>query len=356
MEKALLVIGDKKIDKRKPAPSFNLFVKHIEKQKDLEIEIINYRDVILNNLPDIKSPILTIMLFFPFEYWNKNIETYKKDSRIYGDRIFGEIYRRLFEKAGKILERKYRDKKIKYVNSPESSLLERDKKNSKRLFKKKNLPTPRDFAVKCPRDIQRLIGKGFSLYIKPRFGACGKGITYLNKDLMITNFLFRKGKVASRLCDRNWRFSKVKEKDRDRFLKVLLSKDFICEEAIEPMVFKGRRIDFRAYCVYGEIPYYYVRSMPEASPVTNWSQGGRIEKKKDFSRYISRATIKRVKSLTKRVSRELNLDYAGVDIIVSKESGKAYVLEAHSFPGYEKGFDLMDCLARKICALNRKTQ
>ena len=348
--KALLVIGDGKIHRLKSAPSFKSFVKYIEgvKQKREEIYIINYQDVFDNNLPGIANHVLNIALFFPYEYWNKNIEVYKKDSRVYGDKKFGREYKIFFEKVDKLIKKKYCDKKIQYVNPPKSSILERDKGESKKLFQKKNIPTPESFDVKSPRDIRQILNQGIPLYIKPRFGAFGKGITCANKDAIVTNFLFRKGRIISRRYDYNWRFSKIKDKDRNGFLKAMLSNGCICEEAIDPSVYKDRRFDFRVYCIYGKIVYYYIRSTPASSPVTNWSQGGRIEKKKDFPKYISRDIIKRVKSLAKRVARELELNYAGIDIILSKDLKKAFVLEAHSFPGYEKGFDLMSCLAKNI--------
>jgi len=350
MGKALLIIGDRKINSRKLAPSFNTFVEHIKKLKsgDLEVWIINYKDVLTGNLPSFFSPVLNVMLFFPYEYWNKNIEVYRKDQRIYGDKKFGKEYEKFFRRIEKAIKKKYRNKRIKYINPPKSSVLERDKKRSKSLFIKNDIPTPKFFNVRNPRDIQRLIAKGTSLYIKPRFGAMGKGITYLNRELMVTNFLFRKGKVISRLYDYNWRFSKIKEGDRNKFLKVLISRGFICEEAIEPPIVKGRRFDFRVYCIYGQIPYYYIKTKPCSSPVTNWAQGGRIEKRRNFSKYVSKAKIKMVKSLARKVAKNLNLNYAGVDIIFSKDLRKIYVLEAHSFPGFEKRFDLMSYLARNL--------
>ncbi|KPK38796.1 MAG: hypothetical protein AMJ78_09480 [Omnitrophica WOR_2 bacterium SM23_29] len=353
MGKALLIIGDRKINSRKLAPSFNTFVKNVKKFKkgDLEIWVINYKDVLTDNLPPIFSPVLNVMLFFPYEYWNKNIEVYKKDQRIYGDKKFGQEYEKFFERIEKVIRKRYRNKKIKYINPPKSSVLERDKKRSKNLFIKNDIPTPKVFNIRELKDIQRLIAQGTSLYIKPRFGAMGKGITYLKSDLMVTNFLFRKGKIISRPYDYNWRFSKIKEGDRNKLLKILISRGFICEEAIEPPIARGRRFDFRVYCIYGKIPYYYIKTMPGASPVTNWAQGGRIEKRKNFSKYISKAKIKMVKSLTRKVAKKLNLNYAGVDIIFSKDLRNVYVLEGHSFPGFEKRFNLMSYLARKVCTM-----
>ena len=91
-----------------------------------------------------------------------------------------------------------------------------------------------------------------------------------------------------------------------------------------------------------------MRSTPAVSLVTNWSQGGKIEQKREFSKYIPESKLRKVKSLARKVARNLSMNYAGIDVIFSKDYKKMYVLEAHSFPGYEKGFDLMDSLAKTI--------
>jgi len=353
MKKALLIIGERKVIKgRSLDPSCNAFIRNLNGRlhQDAEIKTINYKDVFANNLPRFKNSHLRIVLFFPFQYWNKNIEIYHKDSRVYGDRKFGQDFERFFHKLDKTITKNYCDKNIEYVNPPQASVLDRDKEACKKFLKKHNIPTPRSYDIKSLRDIKRLTEhRGVSLYIKPRFGSMGKGISYLSNGLLITNFLFQKGKVISHPFDYNWRFHEITKKvDKNKFLRTMISRGFIFEEAIDPPIHKGRRSDFRVYCVYGKIPYYYVRTTPAVSLVTNWSQGGKIEQKKKFSKYIPESKIKKVKSLVRTVAKDLQLNYAGVDVIFSKDYKKIYVLEAHSFPGYEKGFDLMSDLARKI--------
>jgi len=352
MKKSLLVIGERKVIKgRSVDPSCNAFIRHLNGRVngDSEIKIIKYKDVLANKFPKIKNSHLLIALFFPFQHWNKNIEVYNKDSRVYGDDTFGRDFERFFQKIEKVIKRKYNDKKIEFINPPQASILDRDKQTCKNFFKKHALPTPKSYDVKSIKDIQRLLERGIALYIKPRFGSMGKGISYLSNGLLTTNFLFQKGKVISHPYDYNWRFREITKKvDRNKFLKKMISKGFIFEEAIDPPIHKGHRSDFRVYCVYGKIPYFYVRSTPAVSLVTNWSQGGKIEQKRKFSKYIPKAKLKKVKALAVKVAKDLDLNYAGVDVIFSKDYKKIYVLEAHSFPGYEKGFDLMGDLARKI--------
>lgn len=350
MKKTLLIIGDRRTKGRTLDTSFNTFAKIVENSKDkgLETHILSYKDVFEGNFPEVSSPVLNVLLFFPYKYWNKNIEVYQGDSKVYGDNSFGREFRKYFEKLERIIGKKYHDKKIEYVNPPDKSILDRDKEETKKFFRRHNIPAPKSFNIKSLKDLHRLAKRGISLYIKPRFGAMGKGITYLSNGLMITNFLFQKGEIVSHPYDYHWRFHEIKDKDKDNFLKILLSRGFIFEEAIDPPIHKGRRSDFRVYCIYGKVSYYYIRSTPAVSLVTNWSQGGKIEQKRKLSQYISTAKLNQVKSLARKVAKELKLNYTGVDIIFSKDYKKIYALEAHSFPGYERGFNLMGDLTKKI--------
>lgn len=354
MKKTLLIIGDGRTKGRALESSFNTFVRIVEnsKIKNLGTHILSYKDVFEGNLPEVSGPILNILLFFPYKYWDKNIEVYQGDSKVYGDNSFGREFRKYFVKLERTIEKKYRDKRIEYVNPPDKSILDRDKEETKKFFRRHNIPTPKSFNVNSLKDIRRLGKRGISLYIKPRFGAMGKGITYLSNGLMITNFLFQKGEIISHSYDYHWRFHEIKDRNKDKFLKVLLSRGFIFEEAIDPPIHKGKRSDFRVYCIYGKVVYYYVRSTPAVSLVTNWSQGGKIEQKRKLFQYISTTKLNQVKSLARKVAKELKLNYAGVDIIFSKDYKKIYALEAHSFPGYERGFDLMGNLARNIFKRN----
>jgi glutathione synthase/RimK-type ligase-like ATP-grasp enzyme len=119
-------------------------------------------------------------------------------------------------------------------------------------------------------------------------------------------------------------------------------------DAIDSAVFKERRFDFRVYVMFGKVVYLYAKSSPVESYVTNWSQGGRIDKKKKILKALPKEKVTRIKKLAKRAARALGLNFAGIDIICSQDLKSAYVLEGNAFPGYEKGFDLMKCLLNRI--------
>ena len=349
-KKAFLVVGDKRATGHTLDHSFNDFCDTIDNSRSIEeeIHITGYKNIFSGDLPEISRANLTILLFFPYKYWNKKIEVYGRDSKVYGDNTFGQEFKKYFIRVENIIKQKYSDKTIQYVNPPDRSILDRDKQASKMFFRRHDIPTPRSFEVETVKDVHRIVDRGWSMYIKPRFGAMGKGITYLSNGLMYTNFLVRKGKIISHPYDYHWRFHEINNKNKERFLKKLLTKGFIFEEAIDPPIRKGRRMDFRVYCIKGKVCYYYIRSAPIVSLVTNWSQGGKIEQKKDFVKYIPKVQLARVRSLARKTARSLALNYTGIDIIFSKDYKEIYVLEAHSFPGYEKGYNLMRTLAKRI--------
>ena len=351
MRKTLLVIGDFMMSKDRAEPSLSKFLtykEHINK-RGIGVWIITYDDVIKNRLPHVRTKRLDIMLFFPYNHWNMEIEKYGRDSRIYGDIAFGNDYKRYFAKIDKIIKRRYRDKNLYFINSPSSCIIDRDKKATHDLLEKAGIRTPPLYNIKSVLQIDNVINEEKALYIKPRFGAMGKGITYINKKGCYTNFLYKKGKIANRLYDYNWPAVKISEKRRASFLKILIKRGFIFQEAIEAPIVNGRKFDMRIYVMNGEIPYFYAKSAPNKSFITNWSQGGRIEKNKSFlKKALGKSGIKRAKAAARAAARAINLNYAGVDVIVDKNALDMYVLEIQSFPGYERGFNLMKFLADTI--------
>ncbi len=349
MKKALLVIGDEKIARRRPHLSFQKFVAHARRLKNkrpFELRIISYEQLLSKKAPAIDASLIKVVFFFPYQYWNRNIETYQ-GGKIYGGKAFGGQFRAFFKEVKKIIEAHYAGKKIEYLIHPRACYLDRDKQASKDILAKGAVSTPRTFNISSFRGAERLLSRGLALYIKPRFGAMGKGITYLNREKAVSNFLFRRGEVISRLSDFNWKFSRIK--DRQGFINQLLKRGFICEEAIKPATFKGRRFDFRVYVLFGKVIYFYAKSSEVQTCVTNWSQGGRIDKRKTILRKFPRQKIAVLKNLARKAARTLGLNFAGVDIIFSEDLKNAYVLEGNAFPGYEKSFDLMKSLAEKVC-------
>lgn len=350
MRSTLLVIGDLYLDDVKKAPSINKFIRYRKRllRKKIQFELSSYDDVLLERLPKVFTKRLKIMLFFPYKYWNNNIEKYDGDDRVYGDHNFGRDFKKLFLGVEKILKNCYKDKDIEYVNPPRACILDRDKVATVRLLKKNGVSTPRIYNIENTAQLEGVLDSAGTIYIKPVFGSMGKGISVVTKKDCSTNFIFRAGRIASRPYDYNWKFLKVSKKRRKRFLDILIKKGFLFEEAVTLPVVKRRRFDIRAYVIYGRVHCLMARSVPKANPVTNWSQGGRIEPERFIKRAVPAKQLGRIKYMARKTARIAGLNYAGVDIVLDKDSDRIYVLEVHSFPGYARKFSPIKFLIDEI--------
>jgi glutathione synthase/RimK-type ligase-like ATP-grasp enzyme len=350
MKKTLIVIGDPMVNSIRYEPSLNRFMtyKYFLKKRGIETVFLTYEDVTSLRLPDIAAKWMRVFLFFPYNYWNSSIEVYGKDNRIYGDTSFGRDYKLYLEKVSRALKTKYKGKNLKFINPPESCIIDRDKLQAFNILKRAGIKTPQIFKVESVNRFDKLLDKYGSLYIKPRFGAMGKGISYADRSGLYTNFLFRSGKIKSRTYDYNWLPARIPDKNKDIFIEKLIKGGFIFQAAVDPLNYKGRKFDIRVYTVYGKTPYLYAKSAPLKSFTTNWSQGGRIEKDCFLRGVLSVKEIHRVKMLSLKAARAIGLLFAGVDIIIDSHTRDIYVLEIQSFPSYEKGFDLMKFLVSSI--------
>ena len=274
MKSTLLAIGDLYLSDTRKAPSINKFIrykKHLLK-RGIRFELISPDDVLLQRLPVVATKKLTVMLFFPYNYWNNNIERYDRDDRIYGDHNFGRDFKKLFLKIDKIVKDYYKDKDIKYVNPPQSCALDRDKLATARILKRNGILIPSIYNVENVSQVEGILNKIEALYIKPVFGSMGKGISVVTKKDCFTNFIFRANKIISRPSDYNWTFTRISRRKRKDFLRALIKKGFLFEEAIKVPVVRGRRFDIRAHVIYGRVPYLCARSVRRRNFITNWSK------------------------------------------------------------------------------------
>jgi len=350
MRKTVLIVGDLMMSQNKFEPSLNRFLTYKERinKRNIGVVCITYDDLGAGRLPNLNTKRVDVMLFFPYTHWNQEIECYGKDGRIYGDLNFGKDFNDYFKKIDRALTRKYKHNILKYVNPPLSCIIDRDKLATYQKLKAARIESPPIFNVKKVSGVHRLLASGKSLFIKPRFGAMGKGITYINNKSCYTNFLVKDNKIFNRSYDYNWRAVKVPVSKQKVFLETLIKKGFIFQEAIYTPVVDGRKFDMRIYVIYGKVPYLYAKSTESKKFITNWSQGGRIEKGNFLKRAIGQKNIKKATAMAIKAAKILRLNYAGVDVIFDEKSDTLHVLEIQSFPGYERGFKLMKFLADTI--------
>jgi glutathione synthase/RimK-type ligase-like ATP-grasp enzyme len=350
MKKTLIVIGDPMMNQSRFEPSLKRFMvcSGMLLKRGIWFAFLTYDDVIKMRLPDLAAKRIEILLFFPYNYWNAFIERYDRDDRVYGDTSFGRDYESYLSRVGIILRRKYKDKHLKFINPPEACIVDRDKLKTYNMLRGSGIETPSIVGIKTLKQFYDALKKHGSLYIKPRFGAMGKGISYADRSGVYTNFIFKSDKVSSRMYDYNWRPYRIGKKNHNGFISLLISKGFIFQKAVNPLISKRRRFDIRVYTAFNKVPYMYAKSAPLNSFITNWSQGGRIEKKEFLENSLSLKEISEIKKMSLKAAGIIGLSFSGVDIIVDNDTRRLNVLEIQSFPGYEKGFDLMKFLAKNI--------
>lgn len=329
MNKTLLAIGD-----NKDWDSFLKFrrQRHLLKRHGIAFALTDYESVLNDELPEITTGTVIIFLFFPFVYWDKHIEP-EEYRGVYGNREFYTKLKKFWRTIDHKLRRHYRDKKICFINDPKNIPIERDKRATKRILSRNGTRVPRTYGIKNVSSMLKRLRAGEKFFIKPRFGSMGKGITYLEEDDWSTNFGFRKNRIVNRHSDYGWKFRNVT--GNKAFLRQLLGKDMVIEEAVPCWLIHGRHFDIRCLVFFGKVIYMYPRSNTADKVTTNVSQGARNEKMR-FLNDVPGPLAKKVKPAAVKAAKILSLDFAGVDLMLDPVKKEVVIIELNAFPGFPK--------------------
>lgn len=330
MDRTLLILGDKG-----DHDSYNKFRRQLRRHcsNKLDTVIATYGQLESNRLPAIKNNAIIIYLFFPFEYWDKNIEheTYKG---LYGNVEFYNKFMSLWTSINNRLNTIYSGKKLHFINHPLRISADRDKELTKTILFDAGIEIPAQIFTRSYRELLSLVNKeGKKLFLKVRYGSMGKGITYMEKGNWKTNFRFKRGRLISMHSDRDWTFIDIT--DNTDFLRELLTKDIIIEEALDCPMVDGLKFDLRFYTCFDDVLYIYPRTNESGAITTNISQGGRGRSSR-FLKKIPSQIIRKAERAAVKVTKIMGLEFAGVDIMISKDLKHAYVIELNAFPGFPK--------------------
>ncbi len=344
----ILVIGD--------LPDFDTF-KKLDKEKHnfskygFNYVSCHYSRLLEIKLPKIKTKKVIIFLFFPFDYWNKFIE-YKNYRGIYGNRTFYKKFTRFWHDVEQAIKQSLPQKQVLYVNHPHLCGLYRDKAVVKTKLSHAKVPTPKTHTSRGIVYIEKLVNKGNNLFLKPRYGSMGKGITFMSMYNWQTNFIFRNNRIHSRRSDRGWKFRDITGKNI--FLRKLLKKDVIIEDAVNPLVLRRRMIDLRTYVFFDKVIYVYPRKNKPDKITTNISQGARGDPK--LLKRLPAALLRKAERKALRVSRALNLNFVGMDIMPDRDYKHIYIIDVNVFPGFpkRKTFNLSQGIIKHLARLYKQ--
>lgn len=327
-DRTLLILGDEK-----DWDSYNKFRKQLFNCDPVKLAYASatYEQFEAGELPPIVTASIIIYLFFPHAYWDKHIENGTYEG-IYGNEQFYTKFRALWDKINARLSHQYSDRTLYYVNHPLRISVDRDKELTKAILTEAGIDVPAPFFTRDPDEIIDLVeGQGKKLYLKVRYGSMGKGITYMEKGRWRTNFRFVDGRIVSRHSDQGWTFIDVT--GNNDFVKDLLTKDIVVEEAVVSPVVDGKKFDLRFYVSLGEVLYIYARTNDVNAVTTNISQGGK-GRDPSFLSFIPPEMLRKMETIAVRATEEMGLGFAGIDIMLNENMDRAYVVELNAFPGF----------------------
>ncbi len=320
-------------------------------KRGFDYATVNYKNVLKGKIPKIKTGRLIIFLFFPFNYWNKNIE-HKRYQEVYGNRTFYGKFMKFWFRIQNIINAHFSDKEILIINTPLLSGRCRDKRLIKLKLSAAGIHNPKIHDVTQASDIYNLLAKGHRLFLKVRYGSMGKGITYLSSLNWQTNFNFKDGRIISRKSDRGWKFRDVT--GNNAFLSRLVKKDILIEEAVDSLILNRKRIDLRMYMFKKRLIYIYPKTNYPERVTTNISQGAKGNPR--ILRLIPKYLIVKAKRIAVQAAETLNLDLAGIDIVLDRNHKDVYIVDVNAFPGFPKRntFNLTRGIIKELVRLDNK--
>ena len=344
----ILTVGDKK--------DFDSYIKFHKEQAcflkyGFKYATISYRRLLEGIVPTIDTKKIIIFLFFPYSYWNKNIE-HKGYKSFYGGLSFFKKFNRFWNMVNKILKKAVANKEILFINAPLLSGLYRDKLSVIRKLERYNIQSPRLYKISGVKKIHKLINSGHNLYIKPRCGSMGKGITFLSRSNWKTNFGFKHNKIISRISDHNWKIRDIT--GNLSFLSKLIKNDVLIQMAIDHLVLKNYMLDLRIYIFFNKVIYIYPRKNRLHRIVTNISQGGQGDP--SALKLLPSSQINKANKIASYVSRILRLNLCGIDFILDHNQKDVYLIDVNVFPGLPpiRIFNSIKHIAKELVCLSNR--
>jgi len=310
------------------------------KTSNFNVQSIDYSDTDLISDSFFKtSDSINIINFFPFTFWNENCEV-PLDSNLYGTskKVFN-MFNNYFFNFKKQLMDIFPDKKINWVIDPDFAGLDRDKIATIKKLRESNVITSAQINYTSLDDILKNITPERGVFIKCRYGAEGKGITYLNSDRWKTNYGVTANGLSNQENNSKWEFSNIT--GRKDLLNQLLNSEVIVEkEIVSSDVINNQKFDMRIYVINGSVPHSFLRYSDSKNIITNFSQGAKISHNPE--KFLSKSMIEDSYSQAIISAKAFNSNFLGVDVMFDNKDNKSRVVEVQTFTDFPdiRKFDL----------------
>ena len=292
-----------------------------------DVEQVSYQEIV--NSSNIIASSVPILLCFPYSLWNNMVE--KKDE-LYGVGKFGEYIQNLSDYMSEILEKRFPD--AIYVNPPSAIMIERDKLEAKKKVSEQGIKVAQNLE-KTIDVLKEELERGNSVYIKPRYGSMGKGITYLSQRKWTTNYKYDGRNINNHEKDDEWKEMEIT--GDEYFLKSILEENIVVERAVKNPLINNFKFDMRGRVIFGEAErrFGYGRTT-ELGSFTNISQR-KITKSKiitldKMEEFVPDEKINEALKIIENCTKILGLNYAGGDILFEGADYVPVFIEINSFP------------------------
>jgi len=344
----ILAIGDRAdYDSFRKFHKEKLFILH----SGFDYKKASYSTILAKGAPPISTKRVIVFLFFPFVHWNKHIE-HRHYEGVYGNHRFYDKFAAFWSKVSEAIKDSLKDKEVFFINSPSLCTLCRDKLKVTKKLSNSGVKGPKTYNITNVKKIENLLNNGQPLFVKPRFGSMGKGITFLSWSSWQTNFIYKNNKIISRRSDKGWKFRDIT--GNKNFLRKLLHKDIMIEKAISPILVNKMKVDLRMYVFFSKVLYIYPRKNRLDKITTNITQGAKGDP--SILGKIPRRLVDKAKRMAERASRKLGLNLTGTDIMIDRNMKDVYVLDVNVFPGFprRKTFRISQDMIKNLKRLAKK--
>ncbi len=311
-------------------------------KRNLKHKIIDYKQFINNDLPNITKPT-TLRITATGE----SFEAQKMIMSLGGlpnaqDLVFkkGLIYPNTYWYRGwcillqKIEEFVRQNPLLKIMNTPAAIQLCFHKLRCQQFLETQNIPTPK-IILDQVRTYDSLIAylqkeNIHQVFIKPYHGSSASGVMAFrqNKDkqmLYTTIALKPNGELYNHL--RLQKYSSIST--IKTIIEKMISTDLLVEEWIRKKTYEKQSVDFRILVINGKAAFVVPRMSQHF--ITNLHLGNIKGNIAEVEKTFGKALIQNAKNLAIQAVQSIDgLFYAGVDVAIS-ESGKSYVLEVNAF-------------------------